>query len=449
MNKVGYAKFQYKIPYDDQWYIILTSKQYHFYYNFKEQVSYWQLSDIFQNFSDIDKNEFIKSIDFNQVAILIAKNNGLKGIDDYYLKNMEKSDQNLKSNQVVTGKLETDKKIIIENPQVAEKVEESFESDEPIDDTIDLDHGESNNIIKQLLQEEGLLKDNLKETPGLITGYSSSEDETEDEDVVQDGDVEDDESKNDENLEYHFDDSSNKNADFLALLDKLESKISIYEPWNLIEEELIQELVTFPEYYSVDNPHEREQLFNDWCLAKSKNQSNVEETTLEEEIEVAKKFPTKKLNYLIFLQKYKPEVKKLYYEQFLNKYYLEMLKIELNSNDKQTIYITFRTFLTDFSIEEKQMKKSHKYDSNVNLKKLKLQTYLKSQQFSGLSKQDYLQVLNEIKQNPKDFMENWLFLINMMNFRESLVDDVHNFIVGDEKRLNCYLEVLESYFNNS
>lgn len=441
MAKVGYAKFQYKIPYDDEWYIILTSNKYHFYFNSKQKVSYWQLSDIFQNFPSINQDEFVESIDFNELTILIARNNGLKGLDDYYSNKSDRTEREKNYRSKVTEKKEevtTQQPVAKEAEVIVDNAIESLD-----DEHSDLDEEESNEIIKLLLKEQGLLKDEDQgeEAKGIITGYSSSEYENEsdtEEKNEQGEEVEED-------LHLDLDTDSDKKADFLKLLNRLESKISIYDPWDIVEEELIEELVKSHEYYSLDNKNEREQIFNEWCASKGAEESNETEQAVEEESDL--KFPTEKLKFLLFLQDHKPIIKKSSYEQFHTESYQQIGNTALNNNAKLMMYGKYKEFLEESGNEERNIKKLAKYEPGVNLKKLKLQNYLKLKGVkTNATKEEYDEILKYISENRENHLKCWLHLINSLNLPQSLVEDANNFIVGDEKRLDCYLEYLKNQF---
>jgi hypothetical protein len=101
----------------------------------------------------------------------------------------------------------------------------------------------------------------------------------------------------------------------------------------------------------------------------------------------------------------------------------------------EEIYKNFKKYLNDFAAYEKSTKKSPNYDSTINLKKTRLQSFLKENQPS-ISKIEFSTIPSASDK------ENWINLANTFDFPETLIEHFDNFIVGDEKRLQCYLDLI-------
>lgn len=467
----GTPLFHYKIPYDE-WYIIVTSKGIHFYFNKTLRKSYWQLHDVFEDNPSIDKNNFINSINVEDVSILMSKVNGLKGLEGYFFKSVSHVD------------IEPDKQVE-ENESAHEEVEEVFENNtdsesEDEEQIHEYDHEGQEDFVRNLLLEEGYIKEQEPDTKGdasngLNLGYSSSEDELEDEDAQenegkesgteksihenesddlvdkdtsQDQNVEldavdenstDDENQNNLDLDLSISDDGGSTADdFFNLLDCFKDRISIYDPWFLVEEELLSELITKPEYYSINDANEREKLFSQWC--KIQQDENPESDG--NAIGADEPYPTATQIYYRFLQDHKKELKKLFYAEFRSEFAneFELSFHELLPKEQENLYRQYKIMITDYAEYEKKAKRNN--PSNVNLKKQKLDTFLNKCKDTFLPLKVSEEEIRQIEDSAKDAFDKWAKLCNMYNIPLSVCNSVENFIVGDEKRLQSYIELL-------
>lgn len=85
------------------------------------------------------------------------------------------------------------------------------------------------------------------------------------------------------------------------------------------------------------------------------------------------------------------------------------------------------------------MKKSGLNDAN--LKKLKLITFLNKNRKclpNNAIREDVLQIEN----STEDAFSKWAKICNLYNIPTSIGNNVENFIVGDEKRLQSYIETI-------
>lgn len=319
----GTPVLQYKIPYGE-WYIVITTEGIHFYFNEEDRHSYWQLHDVFKAYPSIKKDEFVRSINYDDVTLLIAKVNGLN--ISQYIKHDHKEDQETdeKDKSAIVDD-EYDSKVHNgENWERDTEQQPQLEHFEDEEDVNEYDKDEQEKFLKSFLEEEGLVKEpeeakssndtqKLKSI-ALSLGYGSSSEEDvsevdednehsseqvdvgsikqetsmeygEDRKVVSetpasDGDAESDLGFDLEGLELEELDVTSKESEFFGLLDEFLDKFSVFDEWLLIEEELLLELVKHPAFYSVPDAEERKLLFERWCKIqseKSKPESNQEE----------------------------------------------------------------------------------------------------------------------------------------------------------------------------
>ena len=95
--------------------------------------------------------------------------------------------------------------------------------------------------------------------------------------------------------------------------------------------------------------------------------------------------------------------------------------------------------ITDYAEYEKKMKKSGQTDTN--LKKLRLITFLNKNSKNlpnNAKREDVLQV----EESTEDAFNKWAKICNLYNIPTSIGNNVENFIVGDEKRLQSYIETI-------
>ncbi|KAK6463087.1 hypothetical protein DFJ63DRAFT_318270 [Scheffersomyces coipomensis] len=502
---IGSPRNQYKIPFvsshndvNSNWYIILTSTNRHFYFNAAVRQSYWQLQDLKEQYfsdNDLEWGQFLNCFEFDKLSVLFAKNIG------FHVKSVQ-VETKVKSNVIKHGDIEVE--IVKDEDQEIpdeKEVEDEDEIDVKSNAEVDTD------LIRELLQQEGYLKDQPSEvvedkdedraesedkpqpTGGLNLGYSSSEDDADDDDDDDDGndeekedeeeDVNDDDdndqsSINEEDLDLSISDSdedlnegldlsigdeqeesgsSSKKADFINLLNQFKSKISIYDSWFIIEEDLINEFVKHPEYYSIEDSKTREDIFNEWVISQSNEEEHrVDESEDDEEIDedeeeqIDYRYPTPTLTYHYLLQQFKKDIKSLVYQQFYNKHYKEINDINLSNKEKDLLYRNFKSMILNQTNFEKSYKKSYP-NSSINLKKLKLDDFL-SQHAEKLSvAANTFKAIQSQFIIPTDDTEcyaKWIELINKLDLDGDIVHNCINFIVGDVKRLQSYID----FYNN-
>lgn len=319
----GTPVLQYKIPYDE-WYIVITSKGIHFYFNEADRHSYWQLHDVFEAYPSMRKDEFVRSINYADVALLMAKVNGLN--ISQYIKHDHKEDQEAdEENKLAIAEDECGSKVHnLENGERDAEQQPPLEHYEDEEDVNEYDKDEQEKFLKSFLQEEGLVKEPWEakssndtqrmNNMALSLGYGSSSEEDESEEdednehsseqvdvgsieeetpiehngnikvvsevPASDSDAESDPEFDLEGLELEELDVTSKEKDFFGLLDEFLDKFSVFDEWLLIEEELLLELVKQPSFYSVPDAEERKLLFERWCKIqseKSKLESDQDE----------------------------------------------------------------------------------------------------------------------------------------------------------------------------
>lgn len=513
----GTPVFQYKIPHE-AWYLILTSSGLHFYFNKSKRKSYWQLYDIFEDNPDIDQNEFIKCINMEDVAVLMSRVNGLKGLDGYFFNKSKRNEKDVQTKSTYVDSKNTSSRGDEGVEEETIDKQETMESEEEEEEEVEYDKDAKEEFIRNLLLEEGFLKEEAEkkdeDTPGgLNLGYSSSEDESEAEEYqgikkdqgddneeeirhneVHDSKLKNTNEENDETETYQdqsdekdyeahnegqnkekngsgqseedrdehnipgadaddSDDETQNNLgldlslseeeidttkDFFRLLDCYKDKISVYDPWFLIEEELLTELITKPEYYSIDDSSERERIFNQWCKIQ---QAESQETIADADVERSEVYPTVTQMYFRYLQNHKKELKKYFYSEFSTKFSneIDITFGELLAKERESCYRQYKIMITDYAEYEKKMKKSGLNDAN--LKKLKLITFLNKNSKNlpnNAKREDVLKVEN----STEDAFNKWAKICNLYNIPTSIGNNVENFIVGDEKRLQSYIETI-------
>lgn len=435
----GSPYFHYKIPYGD-WYIILTKEGEHFYFNESKKVSYWQLHDVFENHQEISKEAFIKSINFDDVGILIAKCNGFKGIEDFYL--------------IHEGQKENHHEAISQG----QHNESEKETAEPVGERYEL---ESENEDSFSHKEDALeVNDpNGGKTPGggsgLFSGYSSSsESEDNDNEDVRENEVDfgiradtiessnptegDDVLVNNDGLDLLLseeEDEEYAKTEFFKLLDMYIDKILVYEPWFVVEEELLPEFSKNPEYFSVASSVRRENFFNEWCSMK---QQVIERGTTKSTNSSTASYPSAIQKYYKLLQNTKSQVKKLQYNDFKIKYARSLENFSnTSSKEKEEMFHQYRVMIMDYPEYEKRMKKFH---PEANCKKLKLETFLKENLPKDPSTNILTELMSEILNSVQDDFNKWADVCNIYEVPKAIANNVCNFILGDEKRLSCYIE---------
>lgn len=444
--------FTYKIPDSPHWYIVITDTSHHFYFNNHDKSSYWQLSDIQEHYkNDIDiVKRLIKSINFDELAILFAKSRGVK---------FEKIEDELESIEVDHSKEEVQPKQT-EQQQVTEEEEIVVVENIP------------SKVTKAKPKEE---KQPLtKQINSIIQGYLSSDDEEDEEEEVNSKETKQESSQtinideltsqalaqHQKSTEIESDDdddndngsldlslsetedaatasTSSAEQDFINLLNQFSNRISIYESWDLVEEELLPEFTTYPEFFAISSKLERQKLFQKWCTQQEQQQQEPKspQTTINEGA-----FPTVKLNYLIFLQDFKQDIKQSFYQSFYNSHYQKLNEFNLSSQMKETIFRNYKIMLNDFTKFAKNYKKSNVGD-NRNLKVMKLNEFLQNKLHSHITNTADSGPFN-VDSNLSD-LDNWINLLNHYDIPTDIAENEINFLVGDEKRLNSYIDQLK------
>lgn len=474
-SKIGYPTREYRIPYDNsasldlhtEWYLILTSNNYHFYFNRLLKQSYWQLADIAAEFKDVDIEEFVLAINFDVISLMFARNVGLKGLDGYYFEKQD-ADQDT-----------------IEVEEFEEEEEEIRESDTGDAEEVEIDVEARDGMIREFLLEEGYevkeekAEDEVKEEPkaptgiSLVSGYSSSEEEDDESgeekpaekgsnsvekndhhDISQDkeeqveevDDLQSDESDSensglDLNISEDEDGSERLQTsavtEFIELLDMFADRIDKYQPWDLIEEELLPDFVKHPQYYALEHASQREEAFDEWLKSRSQKEDNSSEKEVTQEPPL---YPTPTLDFYHFLQDHKKELKSATYQEFYNKNHEHINDVDLVSKEKEALFRKFKIMLQDQTEFEKSAKKSKALSPGINLKRYKLDEFLSTQE----SVEIHPGQLQEITNSGSTDYGKWLALANKLNLRKELIESTKNFIVGDEKRLAAYLDKFSS-----
>lgn len=418
--------FTYNVP-QTSWYIVITDTSNHFYFNNNDKCSYWQLNDLNEHYG-IDIDQFITSINFDELAVLIAKSRGV----------------NIESQKEEVPKTKEEEK---EQEEKQEEEQEEQQEEEIIIENVQVSPTPSPEPKKEVKSQS------------ILQGYSSSEDEDEDEesankdrndideiaahaiaqhqpqqDINQLSDDDDDDNNNSLDLSLDEDEgtiSESEKQDFMNLLNQFSNKISIYDSWDLIEEELIEEFIKFPEYLAILSKQEREKIFQKWCSRQQQQQEVIyDKDTMINEQDTGI-FPTPKLKFLNFLQDFKLEIKDSFYQSFYTANYEKINQFNLLlSSTKELIFRNYKLMLNDFTQFAKKFKKQNK-NSNQNVKVMKLNEFLNGK-ITGSYKID----------EKLSYFDNWIKLLNNNDISAEIAENEINFLVGDEKRLNSYIEQL-------
>lgn len=419
------------------WCIVVTENAGHFYFNKETKQSVWQSDE-----TGLDPETFVANVNFNDLGILFARARGF-----------------------AIQKSHSEEKIAVkEFEQPEAKDSESEQSDEPDDESQDED---GNEMLRQILEESGLLPENsegienteepesgdeVSEKPiGLTLGYSSLEEDSEDEkdedehntgldlsvEKLQETPQETQQEKQQEShgqkhealegLDLSISETTVSQEDtqrFIGLLEKHRSSISPYDPWFVVEEELVTQFAQDPVFYAVPE-EQRETIFNQW----------VSDATASKKMPAEGKYPTPELRFFHFLQQYKAEVRKLYYEEFYSAHAKELKTVDFGPVKMEDAFRRLRVKLNDFAQYERNAKKSTAGGSS-NLKVEHVCDFVAKN--LGSHKYDLPHVPHS-----GSWFERWIALCNECNLPPKLVNDPTNFIVGDEKRFACYARVLQ------
>ena len=411
--------FTYNIPLTS-WYIVVTDTSNHFYFNNDDKCSYWQLYDLQEQY-DIDIPKFVESINYDELSVLMAKSRGV---------NIELKDEKEEVLSKSVGMKEDE--IIIENvqstpvvsspPQQQEKAQAILAGYSSSED--DEEEEEEKKKDKDDYDDDGEdeIPINIDEiTEKAIAQYKSQEDEQ----------LSDDEDDNN-SLDLSLDDNDSSNSikqDFMNLLNQFSGKFSIYDSWDLIEEELIEEFVKYPEFLAILSKQERENIFQKWCSQQEQEEGESNnDVVIEENTGI---FPTPKIKFLEFLQDFKLDIKDSFYQSFYAKNYIKINEFDLLPTIKESIFRNYKLMLNNFTKFAKNFKKQNK-NSNQNVKVMKLNEFLKGKLSGSFIINDNL-----------SHFDNWINLLNENDISAEIAENEINFLVGDEKRLNSYIEQLQ------
>lgn len=367
--------YVHPIP-ETSWAIVLTSNANHFYFNTSSKLRVWQITDI----PDFSPEELAEKIDFNEVAILIGQINGV------HLPHKEEK-----------------------KPQSPPSPIHQEPESEPESEPEPLEH----------MQEEAGASSSENEAPGGIAVGYSSEEENESESAAEE--PEDDVVDLNAGLDLSLgDEETEENDEILAfkqLLSNNRTKFSIYDPWVLVEEELMPVLVEEGGFYGMSE-ETKEKAYNEW-VAEHGNEPHSEKPD----------YPTPAVQFFHQILEEKPSIRKLPYVQF-KKQFPQLCEVA-ETEDQEGLYRKLRTVLNDFAKYEKETKKRDP-ERKGNLKVQKVQGFLSEKLPDLVVSEDYQEPEDE------DFFTKWIHFCIHHNLPKSVVEDPVNFIVGDEKRCRCY-----------
>lgn len=423
----------------------------------------WQISET-------GIKDFVSRVDFNELAILFGKANGF-GVPEKT--NRDRKRKKHQGNEIREIEAPVDDKALSESNTVADDIS----GHSPVNDGLD---SEINSLLAVECIEESELQgiiDNFDEQTrsGIDLGYSTS-DESEDQrekNIDSNGDNNEDVTSDVNaglDLGLESDDYTNTGdfekehhnlEQFLLLLDEFSTEISVYDPWFVVQEELMPKFVHRPEYFGVDEEL-REELYNKWVALKLKanvrvisesgvnllRNSDEEKSECEQEAFFVSntndgdlpKYPTPRLLFYQFLQNYKSDVKKYYYSEFQKAHGSELqnfLSGTAFANPEET-YRKLRVKLNDFTEFEKttkanMRKKPQANNGPTNLKVSHVQDFL----VKAEGVQDKGPLFVDTTKTPFD---QWMQICNHFDLPAQVVHHPTNFVLGDKKRLQCYKE---------
>ncbi|OBA19180.1 hypothetical protein METBIDRAFT_46861 [Metschnikowia bicuspidata var. bicuspidata NRRL YB-4993] len=394
--------FTYPVK-NTSWYIVVAKDAVHFYFNSETGASVWQLSET--TIEDLESR-----VNFDDLAVLFAKANGLR---------VGPKEEGKKKRRL-SSTLERLK---------SRRIHDSLLNDGP---------------------ERSQQSPDFSAQDTGFTGYSSSEDEESEENDIGFSEAEQAQSGQDDTcsesddvnvgLDLAFESDAEDSRvesreaardDFRHLLDDYRDEISIYDPWFLVEEELLPKFSQDPAFYGVPDSLERESIFDAWVAS----QSSAEKQHVHQKRGV---YPTPKLLFFQFLQEHKVEVRRLFYPEFYKKHAAEINDLCASSPGlkPENLYRELRITLNDYADYEKAEKKRR---TEGNLKVAHVENYLRPR-LAGFNR-----TLGDVQaagNNGASFFERWMQLCNQHALPEQVVCDATNFVVGDEKRLTAYLRVM-------
>lgn len=439
---------------DTDWHVIVTDDAGHFYFNSRTKASVWQSADVEPN--------VVEKINYDEVAVLFAK---ARGLDVREVREVGEKDKK-------EG-----------GERKAEEMEDDDEDEVDGDEEVECDYvevegeDETMALLREVMAEHDVdienevdvtenVEENVEDTEvpkeslgGLSLGYSSDESDESDEEELdngvgakdvdseeESGDVADADSNAGSNADFHGESGESQDSlsdasasdnpldlsldtendpaaieAFKALLDTHKSSFSIYDPWFMVEEDLLAKAANDPAYYGVPEA-QRESIFNAWVSEASTAR------------ETAATYPTSELLFFQLLQDNKSDVKTLYYSEYLSAHseVANFLADHPNLN-AEVLYRQLRVTLNDFARHEREVKKQQKItgkgNAAGNLKVAHLDRFLHTHQ-------------RELPHNGSvvpagSAFEHWIDILNC-GVPIAVAHDTINFIVGDEKRVTCY-----------
>lgn len=479
--------FTYPIS-NSPWLVVIMEQAGHFYYNRDSESSVWQLADT-------GITDFSLRVDFNHLALLFGKANGLAVSQDF-VDNSRNAIKKKKTNSPYQSEAE----LLINDTNVEPKAEEqdtAFSGETCKNASIEAyDYAPMNELNLDSVFE-GI---NRKNHAGLSLGYSSSDSHYGDSDEEHDIEVQPESKDNNDSNDHTLVDIGNpeditagidlgfssendvtedkidhEDVDcihgFLDLLDEHSAEISIFDPWFVVEEELLPKFSMRPEYYGVE-AGSREELYNNWAISKRENGNtdiisnekgkylitgfDEKKNKQNEHIVQALAYPSAEQLFFQFLQEHKSEVKKQYYSEFLNLHRekVDTFLASVNVLHPEELYRKLRVTLNDSARVEKEMKQKEKKrvklesadisnsnaESKPNLRNVKVSQV---QSFLSSAKLPTAKRLAVLQDGQSSAFNQWVQICNHYGVPSQVANNPANFILGDEKRLQCYKE----YFN--
>lgn len=400
---------------DERWYVVIMEGGDHFYYDRATGSRCWQLSDIGFN-EDFE-------LDFDKIAMYLAMARGLKwGVEK---PKIETETKPLKKEAVVEeeGDGNSDNN---DNSEFEDVSEEEGENT--------LQHSNTNDeLVMELLRLEGYIEEKKELSTTLVEGYSSSEDGDSEYESNADHNVGSDNEGNNR-------DNEDATSQFLALLDEYSDEIDIFSTWAMVEGDLLAKWVTRPEYYAISDAHQKEAAFDQWVIAKTKTSTTktAVNTKSDDPGGIAAtpstgnelKIPTPRMEYLRFLLGEKKDVKRVTFAEFFNRHRQQEWGLLLG--DQKSTYLAYKLMLSDQETFERLEK--HKFPDQ-NMKTLALGRWLALQNLPRHPKSAW-------SFGSESAFEQWVQVVRTLRLPRKLVEHPLNYVVGDEKRLHCYMAVV-------
>ncbi|CAK9439103.1 uncharacterized protein LODBEIA_P33270 [Lodderomyces beijingensis] len=400
-----HPQFIYKIPQNESWYIVITNTSHHFYFNARDKLSFWQLSDVKQHYQgDVDIVELMQDVEFDQLAVLFAS---ARGCDVKRSSRRGETDgvKRVGGDELGAGTLKRAK--------VEAKDAEGSSGNGNVDASTEA--GKSDDWGKETKDDERhrASGDASASKVSLLAGYSSSSDEEEEEEEEENVATAEPDDKPQ--------DYENSKSKLIDVLNSLSGQISEYDAWDLVQNKLSDQL---HHVNALLSDHNQQKIFTEWINDRK---------TVEVLNEI---YPTEKIKLLSLLQSHKDEVRNSYYPNFYNYHYLQLNTIQLSTSEKETTFRKYKNFVNEFASFEKKFKQSNK-NAVGNVKVMKVDEFLHTALKLKLKHEhDFTQM-----DNLSDF-DNWIRLLNYYDVDLDIAEDETNFLLGDEKRLKCYMDAV-------